>query len=229
MCMLILFMLYINTIIVEGSQNNIGGANNIASINTIDDLRDFLEKMYMICIANPNQQITSQSNDKISQTNPYKIGILGTYLWPLLGPLSEQSIEDLTEKYGISSAPLSQMQLMSKQTNPNPPPIPIIQSDKDYVLLLQLAILGSMITSFSTYPANGGNSVTIWYQDAKGLHDYYNYGRNPSWGNSIYFSNLYLSQITMILAHFHGQTNKSNGRYSGDSAYTQLYIPPTSV
>jgi hypothetical protein len=175
----------------------------------------------MVCLLNPNDQ-----TGNIHNTNSYKISILGTYLWPLLGPYTEWSLDDLSPLFGTPTNPTSAMQGSIGQSTP--PPIPIIAGDEDYVLFLQLAILGSMIMPFSTYPYNNGHSVTLWYKIIGGKHngqvrDYYNNGRDPSWGQAVYISNTYLSEITMILAHFHGQTTSAIKSYPGDTPYTELY------
>lgn len=222
LCLLILFMLYINNIIVEGSPQLPSGSNK-GTINTIDDLRDFLEEMYMVCLLNPNDQTNNTLN-----TNSYKISILGTYLWPLLGPYTEWSLDDLSPLFGNPTNHTSVLQGSAAQSSGKTPPIPIIASDKDYVLFLQLAVLGSMIMPFSTYPYNNGQSVTIWYKssDGKGNYvvvDYYDRSYDHDWGQTIYISNTYLSEITMILAYFHGQTTSTIKSYPGDSIYTELY------
>ena len=218
LCLLILFMLYINTAIVEGAANNINlpSGGNQASIKDIDDMRNFLEQMYMITILNPNDK-----TNNILNTNSYKISLLGTYLWPLLGPYTEWSLDNLTPIFGTPTKPTSQMAAMAKQANSEPPKIPILSNDKDYGMFLQLAILGNMIMPFSVYPANNGNSVTLWYKQGKDtIVDRYNMATNNDWGHSIFFSNMYLTEITLILAYFHAQTKSTAQTYPGDNPYT---------
>jgi hypothetical protein len=201
LCLLILFMLYINTAIVEGAANNINlpSGGNQASIKDIDDMRNFLEQMYMITILNPNDK-----TNNILNTNSYKISLLGTYLWPLLGPYTEWSLDNLTPIFGTPTKPTSQMAAMAKQANSEPPKIPILSNDKDYVLFLQLAVLGNMIMPFSIYPAENGNSVTLWYKAGRdSIVDRYNLINNGDWGYAVFFSNMYLTEITVILAYFH--------------------------
>jgi hypothetical protein len=225
LCLLIIFMLYINTIIIEGADSgpSLPSGSDQGSIKSIEDMRIFLEEMYMICLLNPNDQTRN-----IPNTNSYKISILGTYLWPLLGPYTEWTLDDLSPLFGTPTNPTSLVQGSAAQSSGKIPPVPIIASDKDYVLFLQLAILGSMIMPFSTYPYNNGHSVTIWYKVIGGkrhgqVRDYYNFGRDASWGQTVYLSNTYLSEITQILSHFHGQTTAAIKSYPGDSIYTRLY------
>lgn len=225
LCLLILFMLYINTIIVEGVDGgpSLPSGSDQGSIKSIEDMRIFLEEMYMVCLLNPNDQTKN-----IPNTNSYKISILGTYLWPLLGPYTEWSLDELSPLFGNPTNPTSIVQKSAAQSSGKTPPVPIIAGDEDYILFLQLAILGSMIMPFSTYPFNNGHSVTIWHKVQGGksnghVMDYYNFGRNRSWGQTIYLSNTYLSEITQILAHFHGQTTTASKSYPGDSKYTELY------
>lgn len=225
LCLLILFMLYINTIIVEGSDTgpSLPSGANQASITSIDDMRTLLEQMYMICILNPNDQ-----TGQILNTNSYKISLLGTYLWPLLGPYTSWTIEELIPLFGNPVKPTSQVQKISSQSNPQPPKIPIIANDEDYVKFLQLAVLGSMIMPFSTYPYNNGQSVTLWSKNDRGnIMDYWRYGRdsNPvnGWGHAVYFSSMYLTEITLLLSHFHGQTVSTVSEFPGDNIYTELY------
>jgi hypothetical protein len=137
-------------------------------------------------------------------------------------------LDDLTPLFGTPTTPTSVIQGSAAQSSGKTPPVPIIAGDKDYVLFLQLAILGSMIMPFSTYPNNNGNSVTLWYRfiGRRGngqVRDYYRHGRDRYWGQAVYLSNTYLSEITQILAHFHGQNANSLKTHSGDSIYTALY------
>ena len=222
LCLLILFMLYINTIIVEGASSNINlpsGANQ-ASIKDIDDMRSFLEQMYMISILNPNDK----TSDSLNSTC-YKISILGTYLWPLLGPYTEWSLDNLTPVFGSPTKPTSQISAMASQSKSEPPKIPIISNDKDYVMFLQLSVLGNMIMPFSMYPSNDSRSVTLWYKRPGDNYvmDYSDYLNNPDWGYSVYVSNKYLTKITLILAYFHAQMNSTAQTYPSDSDYTKYY------
>jgi len=77
----ILLLIYVNMNIREGAPQ-LGSGSNQAAINSIEDMRTFLEEMYMVCLLNPNDQ----SENKTFNTDCYKISILATYLWPLLGP-----------------------------------------------------------------------------------------------------------------------------------------------
>jgi len=216
LCLLILFMLYINSAIIEGNINLPSGSNK-ASIKDIDDMRNFLEQMYMITILNPNDK-----TNNILNTNSYKISILGTYLWPLLGPYTEWSLDNLAPIFGSPTKPTSQMAAMAEQAKQEPPKIPILSNDKDYGMFLQLAVLGNMIMPFSVYPANNGNSVTLWYKEGKDtIVDRYNLIRDLDWGHSIFFSNMYLTEITLILAYFHAQMNSTAQTYPSDNVYTK--------
>jgi hypothetical protein len=125
-------MLYYNTKIIEGAPQLPSGSNQ-ASVNTIADMRAFLEQMYMICLLNPNDT----SGDKVLNTSCYKVSLLGTYLWPVLGPFTEWSLEELTPIFGVPTNPTSMMQGSAAQSDTSPPTIPIITNDEDYQLFLQ--------------------------------------------------------------------------------------------
>jgi len=226
LCLLILFTLYINTIIIEGSDTgpNLPSGGNQGSIKDIDDMRTFLEQMYMICLLNPNDQ-----TNKIQNTNGYKISLLGTYLWPLLAPYTEWTLDDLSPLFGTPTNPTSVTQGSAAQSNGQKPKVPIIASDDDYTKFLELAILGKIITPYSTDNYNNGYSVVVWSKDINGnVTDFMDNTRgwvpyHDYWGAPYYFVNTYLHDITMLLAHFHGQTTSNNKSWPGDSQFTEVY------
>jgi hypothetical protein len=216
----IIFMLYINSNVIEGTPNLPSGSNQ-ASINTIQDMRDFLEQMYMICILNPNEN----SDSKTSNTVCYKISVLSTYLWPVLGPYTYWSLAELSPIFGISTSPTSLVQKSYSQTQTTPPPIPIITGDQDYQLFLELAVLGQIIEPFGISPIENTQwrTVGVWYKDGEGNpHDtcLENWG---GYNNVKILIEKYFKRIKQILAYFHTQTNNSNKVHIGDSPTTQIY------
>lgn len=224
LCLLILFMLYINTIIVEGAESNgvsMSNAGDQISIKNIEDMRAFLEKMYMICILNPNDQTNNVMN-----TNSYKISILGTYLWPALGPFVARPWDELSPMFGgASTAPKSMIKTSAEESKTEVPPVPILNDDIDYASLVDLALLGKIIMSFSTNPFNTGKSTTIWFKGGKKgrIGDFYRHGGDRSWGQTVNLSNIYLTKITYILGYFHGQIDRSNSVHiGGDTQYTRV-------
>jgi hypothetical protein len=214
---IIIIMLYYNTRIIEGAPLLPSGSNQ-ASVNTIEDMRTFLEQMYMITILNSNDT----SNGNISNTTCYKISQLGTYLWPILGPFTEWSLEELSPIFGVPMNPTSIIQGAAEQNDTSTPPIPIITNDDDYQKFIQLAALGNMIRPFSVADYNRGDSVTTWYKDGEKVHD----GCKERWGSyasSINVMNAYYLEIASKLAYFHAQTAPKDKLYPGDSIYTALY------
>ena len=216
--LVIITMLYYNTKIIEGAPQLPSGSNQ-ASVNTIADMRAFLEQMYMICLLNPNDT----SGDKVLNTSCYKVSLLGTYLWPVLGPFTEWSLEELTPIFGVPTNPTSMMQGSAAQSDTSPPTIPIITNDEDYQLFLQLAVLGNLIRPFSTADFNNWRSVVTWYKDNRGNARDACKERWGSYPSTIYLMNDYYTQIIYILAHFHAQAAPANKLYNGDSIYTELY------
>jgi hypothetical protein len=211
-------MLNINSKIIEGTVTLPYGSNKI-DIKTIEDMRDFLEKMYFFCISPPNDTTT----DKIKNSKCFKVTILGTYLWPSLGPYTYWSLGELTNLFGVSVKPTSQTEKIAQQQNTTPPPVPIIMNDMDYQLFIQLALLGQFLEPFTTTDWNGWNSAIVWFKDNR---------NNPRdgclerWGEargSVALLQLYFKQIQTILTYFHSQTDTNNTIHSGDSIYTTSY------
>lgn len=217
---IIIIMLYYNTRIIEGAAMLPSGSNQ-ASVNTIEDMRTFLEQMFLICLLN----INDTSNGNISNTTCYKISLLGTYLWPVLGPFTEWSLEELSPIFGVPTNPTSVIKGAAEQNDTSNPPIPIIMNDSDYQLFIQLAVLGNMIRPFSVSDYNRGDSTVTWYKDGEDIHD----GCKERWGSyaySISVMNEYFKEIFSILAYFHAQTTPKDKIYPGDSEYTALYYKP---
>ena len=219
-CILIilLFSVHYNTNIIEGAPQLPSGTDQ-AQINTISDMRTFLEQMYMVCLLNPNDQ----EERNIRNTNCYKINILASYLWPALGPYAQLTLDDISPIFGAPNKPTSVIEESASQQNPNPPPIPIILNDIDYQLFLQLAIIGDIIQPFATAPHNNWNSVVVWFKQTS---DYARDACAEQWGGyqgATSLITLYLEEIKTILAHFHSQTDSSSKLYEGDNEYTKLY------
>lgn len=220
MCFLIVLLLYTNfyTKFTENLPQLPSGSNQ-GQINTTEDMRAFLEQMYMVCLLNPNDQ----SSNKTYNTVCYKANILASYLWPVLGPYTYMSLDDLTPIFGAPSNPTTEVQAASAQQNPKPPPIPIIVNDYDYQLFIQLAILGRLLTPFSTLPFNEWNSAIVWLKDANGDPRDCCRERWGGYETSYSLVNTYFDEIKLILGYFHRQSDSSSKTINGDSAYTQLY------
>jgi hypothetical protein len=218
--LLIIFMLYLHSNIIEGAPQLPSGTNQ-ASIKTIEDLRDFLEEMYMICMLNPNDN----TDTKTPNTICYKISVLATYLYPVLGPYSYWTLDELSPLFGMSTAPTSMVQKAASQTNATPVPVPILISDQDYQLFLELIILGQIIKPFGTAPIKntGWQTAAIWYKDNQGnAHD----TCMENWGDYhlvMILVEQYFNRIQVILGYFHAQTSNSNKTHTGDSPTTKSY------
>lgn len=220
LCFLIILLLYVNfyTNMIEGAPQLPSGSSQ-GQINNTADMRTFLEQMYMICLSNPNDQ----ASNKVYNTNCYKVGILASYLWPVLGPYTHMSLDDITPIFGAPTTPTSAVQAASAQQNPNPPAIPIIVNDDDYQLFLQLAIIGRILTPFTTVPINGWNSAVIWFKDGDGNARDCCRERWGGYQASYGLVEGYFEDIKTILAYFHRQSDTSSKIYHGDSSYTKLY------
>jgi hypothetical protein len=208
----------LNTKIVEGD-TQIPGATTTIETDTMEKMRDFLEKMYGVCLLNPNDT----TGDKTKNTNCFKLNILGAYLWPALAGYTYQSLDDLSPIFGKNTEPTSISREMAEQQDTTPKPVPILLNDTDYQLFLQLAILGKLIQPFSSEDWNNWDSSVVWFRNNNG------YARDActeNWGGyqaAISLVDIYLAKITKILAYFHSQTNSTNTINRGDSAYTTLY------
>jgi hypothetical protein len=208
----------LNTKIIEG-ENSIPNASGKIETGTITDMRDFLEKMYSVCLLNPNDT----SGDKTKNTNCFKANVLGSYLWPTLAGYTHQSLEELSPIFGKDTLPKSPAGEMAEEQDPNPPPVPILLNDTDYQLFLQLAILGKLLHPFSAADWNSWDSSVVWFKDRNG------YARDACkerWGGyqgAVSLVNKYLKKITTILAYFHSQTNSNTSISYGDSVYTSMY------
>ena len=216
LCIIIIWMLNIK--IIEGD-TTIPNASGKIETGTIQDMRDFLEKMYSICLLNPND--TTENNTK--NTNCFKVSILGAYLWPTLAGYTKQSLEDLIPIYGKSTEEKSLAGQMAEEQNTTPEPVPILLNDTDYQLFLQLAILGRLLQPFTSENWDNYNSAVIWFKDD---NDYAIDGCKQRWGGyegAISLVDEYLRKITLILGYFHSQTNNNNSVSNGDSVYTSMY------
>jgi len=220
LCFLILLIIFINfNINIKEDIFQLPSGSNSAQINTIEDMRAFLEQMYLISILNPNDQLQYKTYNTIC----YKNNILASYLWTVLGPYTYLSLDEISQLFGASTKPTSIVEDSASQQNNKPPPIPIIVNDTDYKFLLQLAIIGNIIQPFTVAPFNQWNSSVIWTKDDAGnTRD----ACKERWGGyqgSVALNTLYLEEIKTILAYFHAQTDSQNKLYNGDNLYTQLY------
>ena len=216
LCIIIISMLNIK--IIEGD-TTIPGITGKIETGTIKDMRDFLEKMYSICLLNPNDT----TGDKTKNTNCFKDNILGAYIWPTLAGYTKQSLEDLSPIFGKSTTEKSPASELAEEQDNTPQPVPILLNDTDYQLFLQLAILGKLLHPFSAADWNNWDSTVLWFKDDNGnARD----GCKERWGgyeHPISLVDRYLKKITIILAYFHSQTNSNNTISNGDSVYTSMY------
>jgi hypothetical protein len=190
-----------------------------AQINTTEDMRKFLEQMYMITLANANDQ----KEKDVNYTECYKLNILGTYLWPLLGPFSKLTITELLEQFGEKSDPKSAIREASEQQDTTPKPTPIITSDIDYHNFMRLAILGKMIVPFSTMDNNGDKSVVLWYKSGDNNVTDICYKKWKDREAALVLGKTYLLQIGDMLSYFHRQVDNTGKIKNGDSTYTTVY------
>ena len=214
LCIVIILLLYVNINIVEGAGPELPSGTNQASIKTIDDMRTFLEQMYMVSILNPNDT----NKDNRPNTTCYKVGVLSTFLWPILGPYTYWSLNELSPLFGKSTAPTSMAQNLSNQTNTTPPPVPILANDTDYQLFLELAVLGQMIQPFGS--ENNGRCV-LWIMGKDNrLYDYCIYQNWRGYQKSYDIMFIYFERIKTILSYFHAQTESANKVKNADDIYT---------
>lgn len=230
LCILIILIItvYYNTQIIEGNTGpQLPSGSNQVQINTIKDMRTFLEQMYLICLLNPNDM----TPDKGYYTVCYKMTILASYLYPALGPFTHLTLDDLSPIFGAPSKPNSVVEESADQQNPNPPPIPIILNDLDYQLLIQLAVIGNII-QFSIVPYNNWNSAVTWFKQPaktvkkKRYKDRTRDACTERWGGfqgAVAMNSVYFEEIKTILGYFHSQTDSRGKLYTGDNAYTKLY------
>jgi len=207
---------------MTGMGVSIPGASNQAAINTIGDMRDFLEKMFMVCLLPPHDQ-----NDRGGfNTDCSKIATLSAYLYPILYPFSQRSLNELTSLFGHTTKPTSAVGAAYAQQTQSPPPIPIILNDTDYQMFLQLVVLGNMIQPFGTDEFDSSNSIV------NSVVLRMNYGNNniqdsctigggwPWQAAARSVASQYLREIKIILAYFHAQVDPSNQFSSPETVYT---------
>jgi hypothetical protein len=208
----LVFLISYKSILIEGieDQVSIPSGNNSADIHTIKGLRDFLEKMYFICLLNHTDVDTVSG---CLQSTCYKVTILGTYL-PLVADLLDYDMQTLFDIYGTQS----QTTIMNTPVGP-PPPIPIIASNADYNRLISLStnskLLNNIITNFPVWKridgSKQGNCIDICYSKDAIKKEILNSIR------PIYIS------IKSDLSYFHKQKNPMNISY-GDTYETALYV-----
>jgi len=189
----------------------IGRFSDSQSVNTLDDMRAFLEELYTVTY-------TEEVSNNIKYTICYKLYVLGTYIPSVLSVIQTISMEDFFSKYGSPPAsPLS-----GSQTPPAPG---ILTSTQDYMMLLQLYNAGLNIRTI----CGGGSTDStfkIWTQDFNGdkvtTHDKCeNIDMNTS-GIISQAMPLY-KVIKTCLEHFHNQTANSQTISHGDNYDTSLH------
>lgn len=141
---LLLILLYIHCT-EQIKENLITALTDSKKINTLKDLRDFLEEAYAVCYTNPNSISNSVKN-----TVCYKISVLGTYIPPILGSIATQDMESL---FALYSSPKNSI------GSTEPPAPGILTSTQDYIMLLQLYIASKNLKMFSS------GAFPIWKQD----------------------------------------------------------------
>jgi len=218
--LIVIIIWMLNIKIIEGDTQIPNGSGQIET-GDITKMRDFLEKMYAICLLNPND--TTGTNTK--NTNCFKASILGAYLWPALEGYTTMSLEELTPIFGKNTDLKSPAKELSEEQDPTPKPVPILLNDTDYQLFLQLAILGKLIQPFSTPAYNNGSSSVVWFKDSGGNTRDACTENWKGYQGAVSLVKRYIMKITTILAYFHSQTDSSNKINYGDSVYTSLYSP----
>ena len=209
---IIAFLITYKSLVIEGidDQVTIPSGNFSADIHTIKGLRDFLEKMYLICILNIHD-VDKESG--CPQSTCYKVTVLGTYL-PLLSDLLEYDMETLFNTYGTQTQP----SVMNTPIGPQPP-IPIIASNKDYNTLISLStnskLLNSIITNNPVWKRKDGSKQANCDDTCNSSDDK---TRQIIWSiQPIYHS------IKRDLAYFHKQKYPKDVSY-GDTYETALYV-----
>ena len=203
---------YKSLVIEEGfdDQVTIPSGNFSADIRTIKGLRDFLEKMYLICILNIHD-VDKESG--CPQSTCYKVTVLGTYL-PLLSDLLEYDMQTLFETYGTQTQP----NVMNTPIGPQPP-IPIIASNKDYNTLISLStnskLLNSIITKNPVWKRIDGSKQANCVDTC--------YSINAMQRQILWSIRPIYDSIKRDLAYFHKQKPPKNVSY-GDTYETALYI-----
>lgn len=207
---LIIFLLFIiylfyNQLVIR--ENILPNMSNSAVVNDLPSMRTFLESAYAVCFSNSNIVNSGTGINSLC----YKISILGTNIPAVLSNVINVPMNQLFTTYGSPEPPLI--------PNGSIPPVPILTSTQDYIMLLQLYIAGSNLTIFST-----GNSP-IWIQDISGTETITNDLCQHQTLSSSYIIGYSIQLYNIIeecLRHFHNQMS-SNEITLGDISDTSSY------
>jgi len=208
LCVIMISVLIIThyTKVIEGAEANLPSGNYTAPVNSVSEMRTFLEQMYTLCILSPNDL----SNYDTNHTLGYKIATVGTYIWPVLGPISAKPMEELFASYGATAIP-TQMEGVPSLT---PPPTPVIAGNLDYLMFMQLCTAANAIQFFVT----GENPV---WRRQKGKKNStviidYSVNMNTEARAKVALASIYFNAIKSSLEFFHNQSEASKVVHNGD-------------
>lgn len=177
---------------------NLPGGNDKAVLDSIDNLKDFLEKLYFICILNENDVNTN----KIQQTVCYKINILATYLPDILGNIIDTPMDILSERFGYRDTSVMGMNI---KAGPVPPP-PIIGNNQDYIMFLFLCMSGRMLKPYidckiwtrTPDPSDNNKTIITDMTNSTNINDI----------ELVKCATFIFEDIKTTLAYFHNQVDK---------------------
>lgn len=180
--------------------------NNMFVINSSESLRDFLTKMYYICILDEN---TVEQSSNVIPTVCYKINRLYFYFDSIKDMLDNKTEMEIMEVYGPK-----QQAVIAGQPVGEKPPNPIIASNQDYYTLI---ILFTYVKTLQPY-----NELHIWSKNAEGtptVTSHCNYNDNDS-VEFVKCAKMMVKDITTLLKYFQYQVDTSDIISYGDTLDT---------
>jgi hypothetical protein len=202
-CIFVFSTYYQSTI--EGVTTSSIPDNNKIIMNNSESLRDFLGSMRYICDLDENTII-----DNIRPTVCYKINKLYSYFYPVKDFLDNKTEDEIMDAYG----PQEQPEIAGQKVG-TPQPIPIINSNHDYNVLIILVSYIKMLQPYS--------DLKIWVQDDSNNPPKITSNCGKTDIDSIEFRNCateMLNKIRICLSYFQYQTDTSNIVAAGDGADT---------
>lgn len=211
-----IFVFYISLNPIKESIVSTTQDNYQINISSSESLRDFLAKMYYICILDGN---TLEPSLNIKPTVCYKINRLYFYFNPIKDFFDNKTEFDIMEVYG----PKKQAEIAGQPVGEKPP-LQIIGSNQDYYTLIILFTYVKMLQPY--------NEMQIWAENEKGtspsVTSICNYSDNDS-TEFVKCANNMLKDITKLLKYFQYQIDDSSLISYGDTTDTGTGAVPKPV